>query len=416
MSANLALIDSARLMKRHKAMMRIGATGRGGVNRLALSPEDTAARTALLEWAVSRGFSASIDPAGNLFVRRSGIDDQAPPVVTGSHLDSQPTGGNFDGVFGVLAAFEALEALEDRLIQTMRPIELVVWMNEEGARFAPTTMGSGAFAGVLPLPEILTTRDGDGITVADALATSIATLEKSTPLARRPLGTRAHAYIETHIEQGPILDAADIAIGIVTGVQGLRQFEIVVSGVERHAGTTPKHQRKDALASARAIITAIEAECADDEDLVRFTVGRMEVRPGVLNTIPSEVVFTVDLRHPQAATLDRLAASIETAARTHAAPCTASVRPLLASAPTVFDPALIGRIAEACDRLGYSRRDLISGATHDAKHLADRCASGMIFIPCRDGISHNEAESAEPEHMIAGAAVLAEVVLGLAME
>lgn len=417
MPAAEPLIDPSRLMARHEAMTRIGATGQGGVRRLALSDEDTAARISLLEWASARGFSASVDPVGNLFVRRRGIDDSASPVMTGSHLDSQPTGGNFDGVFGVLAAFEALESLEDRGIRTSRPIELVVWMNEEGARFAPTTMGSGTFAGALSIDAVLATADGEGHTVAVELARSIAAIEGAAiPLARRPLGTAAHAYVEAHIEQGPILEVAGAAIGIVTGVQGLRQFEVTVKGVERHAGTTPLRQRRDALAAARSIIAAIERACADEDDLVRFTIGRLDVHPGVLNTIPGEVAFTIDLRHPETSRLESITASIEAAVLSHAAPCTASVRQLLESPPTFFDDRMIAWIAAASDELGYRSRKLISGATHDAKYMADRCATGMIFIPCRDGISHNEDESVEPEHMIAGAAVLGEVIHRLAME
>ena len=410
---NGELINRERLAARHAAMARIGATGRGGVQRLALSSDDTAARLQLVDWASARGFAAAVDPIGNLFIRRKGRHSDTLPVVTGSHLDSQPTGGNYDGVFGVLAAFEALESLEDRGIATRRPIDLVVWTNEEGARFAPTTMGSGVFARALSLESILATSDAEGVTVAQALEGAMAALAHATVLEQRPLGAPAFAYVEAHIEQGPILEANNTAIGIVTGIQGLRQFEVTVRGRVGHAGTTPLHRRRDALVAARQILDVVERSFPDDEDL-RFTVGRMDVRPGVVNTIPGEVVFTIDLRHPEVRVIETISDSIEAACRSAAAPCVATARLVLDSSPTEFDPALIARITDACDRLGFTRRTMTSGATHDAKHMAALCPTGMIFIPCRDGISHSESESAELGHIVAGADVLADVVLGLA--
>ena len=411
---NSGQVNRERLAARHAAMAKIGATGRGGVRRLALSDDDTAARLQLVGWAKERGFKAAVDPIGNLFIRRRGRVPDMMPVVTGSHLDSQPTGGNYDGVFGVLAAFEAMESLEDRGIATRRPIDLVVWTNEEGARFAPTTMGSGVFARTLALDDILTVSDSDGVTVAQALGGALAALANAAAIEKRPLGAPAFAYVEAHIEQGPVLEASNTSIGVVTGIQGLRQFEVTVSGAEGHAGTTPLHRRRDALVGARKLLDAIEANFPDDAEDLRFTVGRLEVKPGAVNTIPGEVVFTIDLRHPDAGAIEKMTDGIAAACRSSVAPCSAKMRLVLDSEPTAFDPALVSRIAEACDRLGFTRRTMMSGATHDAKHMAALCPTGMIFIPCRDGVSHNEAESAELGHIVAGAHVLADVVLSLA--
>jgi len=405
--------NAARLWHRHEHMARIGATGRGGVCRLALTPEDTAGRALLLSWTSRLGLTAEMDPIGNLFIRREGREPGALPVWTGSHLDTQPTGGKYDGIYGVLAGLEVLESFAERGIVTRRPIELVVWTDEEGVRFQPTTMGSGVHAGAVRLEDALAARDPDGATAAEALAAQVAALPG---VRSRPLGAPAHAYVEAHIEQGPVLEAAGRTIGAVTGIQGLRQFAVTVAGEEAHAGTTPASRRKDAFAAAHRIVAALHRLVEDPSETTRFTIGRFTAAPGSPNTVPGRVEFTIDLRHPDLATLDRLTEGIAETCRRMAPPCTADLLPLLDSSPVAFDRAMVERVRAAARRVGYEPLDLLSGATHDAKFMAALCPTAMIFIPCRGGISHNEAEAVEPDHLAAGAEVLAEVLRELAEE
>ena len=407
----VAAVDAERLWRHHLAIAEIGATGRGGVDRQALTPEDAAARCRVIAWATERGFATAVDEIGNLFIRRAGQDRGAAPIVAGSHLDSQPTGGNYDGVYGVLAALEALMAADDAGVATKRPLEAVVWTNEEGSRFQPATMGSAAFVGALPLADVLATTDSQGVAVAAALE---ATLQAMAVTAKRPFGFAMDGYLEAHIEQGPRLEATGRQLGVVSGIQGLRWFEVVVSGMEGHAGTTPDTSRKDAFAAAVDIAQALRAEMADATDTVRFTIGRFDVAPNSPNTIPGRVLFTVDLRHPGADVLARLGDGVARVCRDHAGPCDVTVRETIRSAPTDFDPGIQTLIRQAARRQGVSHMDIVSGATHDAKFMADHCPSGMIFVPCAGGISHNEAESAEPADLAAGARVLAEVMIALA--
>lgn len=406
-------IDRNRLLARHEAMAAFGATGRGGVDRPALGPAETQARGALLDWARARGFRCAVDPIGNLLIRRSGLDETAAPVRTGSHLDSQTPGGNYDGVYGVLAGFEVLETLEDAGFETLRPVEVMVWNNEEGVRFAPTTMGSAVHAGAIPLAVALDRTDQDGISVQRALADSFPRLGA---LVQVPLKTPAYAYVEAHIEQGPLLEAQGKTIGIVSGIQGVVQFTVSVFGKEMHAGTTPRRNRKDALLGAIEIMARFHDLANDPEDQVRFTVGRMTVRPGAPNTVPSEVVFSIDLRHPVPETLAGLRKGIEEIARAGAPPCAVTIVETLNSPPVRFDARLVDLVGQAALKIGAATLELHSGATHDAKFMAALCPTTMIFIPCREGLSHNEAEWAELDHMIAGANVLLSVIRGLADE
>lgn len=401
-------VNGDRLWQHHCDIAAIGATGRGGVNRQALTQKDAEARSLLLSWATKRGFSASIDPIGNLFIRRKGVLIDAPAVLAGSHLDTQPTGGNFDGVFGVLAAFEVLESLEDREIVTNHPLELVVWTNEEGSRFPPATMGSAVFAGRLSLDSALSISDLDGITVRSALAE---TLKLMPPLPHRSMSVPPFAYIEAHIEQGPLLDSSNADIGVVTGIQGMRQFLLTVHGFEGHAGTTPRSLRKDALVAARRIIDKMEQAFSDPADIVRFTVGRLEVLPGSPNVIPGRVNFTIDLRHPDRLVLEQFGEMVSRIAESNVAPCSVEIREPLNSVPISFDTTIVDIVRATAGRLGYTHLDIVSGATHDARHMASVCPSGMIFVPCREGLSHNEAESAEPDELTAGAEVLRAVMI-----
>lgn len=409
-AAAVAAVSEDRLWRRHLQIAEIGATGRGGVNRQALTPEDAEARRRVLAWAAARGFEASVDPIGNLFIRRAGTSPTASPIVSGSHLDTQPTGGNFDGVFGVLAALEVLEAVDDAGVQTEHPLELAIWTNEEGARFQPTTMGSAVFAGAVPLATALATVDAHGVTVEHALAQ---TLEAAPVANRRVFRFPMAAYLEAHIEQGPMLEDADTTIGVVSGIQGLRWFRGEVTGDEAHAGTTPRARRRDALLAAVDMVRALRDLMLDPTDTVRFTVGRFEVHPNSPNTVPGRVLFTVDFRHPEREVLARLGDEVADVCRAHAGGCGVDVVETLNSPPTAFDQRLGELIEAAAERQGLSHMRIVSGATHDAKHMAGLCPTGMIFVPCERGISHNEAERASAADLAAGARVLAEVMLRL---
>lgn len=393
------------------AIAECGATGRGGVDRQALTKDETQARRLMLDWARAAGFSTGADAIGNLFVQRAGRDASAPPVAAGSHLDSQPTGGNFDGVYGVLAALEVLEAANDIGLETARPLEAIAWMNEEGSRFQPATMGSSVFAGAIALDVALETRDGAGVRVADALQEALGelTVDGAVPL-KAPMA----AYLEAHIEQGPVLEATGTTVGVVSGIQGLRWFEIVVTGEEGHAGTTPHQGRKDAVSAAVRIVVALERLMHDETDTVRFTVGRFEVAPNSPNTIPGRVLFTVDLRHPDGAVLKRLGDEVEATCQANAGTCGVTVKQTIGTPPTDFDVGVRARIGAAADRQGLPCMEMVSGATHDAKYMAGLCPTGMIFVPCAGGLSHNEAEAATPGDLAAGTRVLAEVMAQLA--
>jgi N-carbamoyl-L-amino-acid hydrolase len=406
-----AAVREARLWQRHCDMARLGATAKGGVNRQALSAEDVAARRLLASWAQARGFAVSTDAIGNLFVRRPGEQNDAAPVMTGSHMDSQPTGGRFDGIYGVLAGFEVLEALEDAGIRTRRPLEVAAWMNEEGSRFPVGAMGSAVFAGRLALDKALAVSDPRGTTVAAALAETLA----AAPVARRAgVGGPVAAYVEAHIEQGPRLEADRRTIGVVTGIQGSRRYAVEVTGEEAHAGTTPRAARKDALSAAVAIVTALETLMQDPSDTVRFTVGRFEVFPGSPNTVPGRVYFTIDFRHPDLAVLDARGGRIAAAAAANARGCAVSVSQLADVPPTVFAPSVVDLVRHCTSGLGLPSMDMPSGAGHDAMHIATLCPAGMIFVPCERGISHNEAENATPSDLAAGCRVLADALTTLA--
>ena len=407
----VAAVSRQRLWDRHMEIAKIGATGRGGVDRQALSAEDAEARLRVLDWAAARGFAAAVDDIGNLFIRRAGSDPAAPPVVSGSHIDSQPTGGNFDGVYGVLAALEVLDAASDAGIATKRPLEAVIWTNEESSRFQPTTMGSTVFAGSLRLETALDTVDSEGISVREALAETRARMGVAEHRAfRAPMA----AYLEAHIEQGPVLETTEKTIGIVSGIQGLRWFQVAVTGEEGHAGTTPEANRKDALVAALAMVAALRALMADPDDRVRFTVGRFEVSPNSPNTVPGRVLFTIDFRHPDAEVLARLGDRVEGICRAEAGGCSVTVEETISSPPTEFDPDVRDLLRRAAARQDLAHMEMVSGATHDAKYMADLAPSGMIFVPCAGGLSHNEAESATPEDLAEGTRLLAEAMLRLA--
>ena len=326
-------------------------------------------------------------------------------------MDSQPAGGRFDGIYGVLAALEALEAMAAAGVATLRPVELVAWTNEEGGRYAPGAMGSAVFTGDRRLAEFDDLADAEGVRFVDALRDTLA----ATPdLARRPFNFPAAAYIEAHIEQGPRLEASGTTIGVVSGIQGARWFEVTVLGDSAHAGTTPLAGRRDALREAVAAIQALQELMADPDDVVRFTVAKMEVEPNTPNSIASKVTFSIDFRHPDPAILARLGDIVAEVAAAAVSRCTVEVSETLTHAPCVFDPAVVGTVDRAAEALGLSRLTMPSGAFHDAQFLSAVCPTGMIFVPCEKGISHNPAEAASPDDLAAGARVLAASLVELA--
>lgn len=414
MSAAIASrIDEARLWERHMSIARHGATAAGGVNRQALTPEEASARREVTGWACALGLKASTDAAGNLFLRLEGTDPSAAPVLTGSHLDSQPTGGKFDGVYGVLAGLESVEAMIDAKVRPRRSIEIVAWMNEEGSRFVPGMMGSAAFAGAMPLEEILGIRDAAGVSVAEGLAA----MEQAFPeVPGRALGRPVKAYVEAHIEQGPILEREGFTIGIVTGIQGKRTFRVTVTGEEAHAGTSLRRDRQDALLSATQMVQALAAVMHDAEDVVKFTVGRFTVQPNAPSVVPSSVVFSIDLRHPDSAVLQSLGDRIPAICAAQAGPCEVKSEELTTAMSLEFPPAMRQLIGACAERVGVRSMEILSAAGHDARYLHTVCPTGMIFVPCKDGISHNESESATASDLADGARVLAEALLELSRD
>lgn len=397
----------------HMDLAAIGATPAGGVCRLALSPEEAKARSLIAEWAREAGWSVSTDPIGNLFIRRQGLEATAAPVVTGSHIDTQPTGGRFDGAYGVLAGIEVLRALDDVRATTRRPIDVAAWTNEEGCRFSPGMMGSEAFAAVRPLEKILAVTDENGISVSQALPHMLG----ATPNAsRRPLGFPVHAYIEAHIEQGPELERSGNTIGVVTGIQGSCRLRVEVTGEEAHAGTTRRGQRRDALLAATRMIQAIEqhVEAVDSEDDVRLTFGMLKVRPNVPSVVAAWAFFSIDIRHANDEVMLRVAGQVENICRQHAGGCAVQVTEIQRALATRFEGPAFDAVLAAARRLGYPFVEMPSGAGHDARQLASVCPSAMVFVPCAGGISHNEAESVSPTDLAAGTRVLSSAIVELA--
>ncbi|MFQ5566887.1 MAG: hydantoinase/carbamoylase family amidase [Paracoccaceae bacterium] len=407
----LPTIDADRLWRRQAEMDTIGATPGGGVHRLALGANDIEAHCRLADWAAARGWTVALDDIGNMFIRREGTDPALPPVASGSHTDSQPMAGRFDGMSGVLAAFEALETIDDAGLATRHPVEVAVWNNEEGPRFAPACMGSAVYAGVHKLDQMRAVTDPDGI----SMATCIADLNAALPGAgRRELGAPFAAFIEAHIEQGVTLEESGNVIGVVTGMQGYRRFRVEVTGADAHSGTTPRARRRDALAAATEMAVALHVAFLDDTDTMRFTIGRFEVAPGGISVVPGRVVFIIDMRHPSAETLQREGDRVAGICEGLKGPCEVSVTPHSASDPMEFPEPMRARIAAAATARGYPNQPIYSGAGHDARHIARLCPAGMLFIPCKDGISHNEAESAKKAHCAAAAQVIADVLIEMA--
>lgn len=404
-------INADRLWATLMEMGEFGATPKGGCNRQALTDLDKQARDLFVEWCGAEGCAVRIDKAGNIFARRPGEDASRLPVSTGSHLDTQPTGGKFDGVYGVLAGVEVLRTLNEQNIKTAAPIEVIVWMNEEGYRFDPAMMGSGVYANVFTLEETLDKVDRDGTRLGDEL-TRIGYAGETGFADEYKLA----AYIETHIEQGPILEAEDKTVGIVTAAQGIRSYQVRIIGQEVHAGPTPMELRKDALIPAAEIALEVN-KLANGIPLAKGTVGEMRVLPGSRNITPSDVFFTIDLRHEDADVLEQMHVAVErfyAEAQERHPQCEFSWEDCWLSPVVPFDETVIAASRKAVEALGYSWRNIVSGAGHDACYVAKMAPTAMIFIPCKDGISHNEEESATPEDIEAGCNVLLNALIELA--
>jgi N-carbamoyl-L-amino-acid hydrolase len=411
-ASTAADVNAERLWQRLMALAEIGATVQGGVNRQALSREDIAACRQMVAWGAQAGLQPSIDAAGNLFLTLKSAHPIEPPLLLGSHLDSQPNGGKFDGALGVVAALEVAASLAQRRAPIRRDVVVAAWMNEEGGRFAPGMMGSEAFTGERGLDQIRAARDIGGQSVGDALD---GMLQAFGDIERVPLGFEAGAYLELHIEQGPLLEAAGIEIGVVTGIQGKKTFEVRVRGAQGHAGTLPMAQRRDALAAFVRVAAVLSEELGAYDERVKFTIGRLQLEPNAPSVVPALVSFSIDLRHPDNAVLERLGARLLPICERWAAPCSAEVRPLVDSPSNVFDAGFQALIGEASRLRGRSSMPILSAAGHDARHLAKRCPSAMIFVPCRGGVSHSESEWIEPEQATAGLEVLTDVVERLAV-
>jgi len=407
-SATLS-INGERLWSRLMEMAKIGATAKGGVCRLALTDLDKQGRDLFCDWATEAGCTIHVDAMGNIFARRPGADSDALPIASGSHLDTQPTGGKFDGVLGVLAALEVIESLNDHEITTKAPVEAVVWTNEEGARFTPAMIGSGVYCGEFDLDYAYAREDDEQTTLGSALAAI--GYKGSTACGAHKLG----AHIELHIEQGPILEAEDTEIGVLTGVQGIRWYELAVDGAETHAGPSPMKMRKDpvpVLASLLPEIYAIAERAGED---ARCTVGVLNASPGSTNTVPGRVTASVDLRHPDAAILGSMDAELrDLVASSSTERCPVSLAEIWHSPPVTFDESCIQSISKAAASIYPEFRMMVSGAGHDSVYVSRVAPTGMIFIPCKDGISHNEIEDTKPDQATLGTTVLLNAILDLA--
>lgn len=403
-------VNGDRLWQRHMALAQFGAREDGGVDRPALSPQESAARAQLIQWGRQIGLQPFTDNAANLFLRLEGTDKDAPAVLSGSHIDSQPTGGKFDGVFGVLAALEALEAIIASGQKPRRSIEMVAWMNEEGSRFSPGMAGSEAFTGVKSIETLHAVMDSAGISVAEAVA-QVLGRDDNVPL--RPFKRPVAAFIEAHIEQGPLLERFGIPVGIVSGIQGTRRYRVRVKGEAAHAGTANRSERKDALMAAVRMVAAIDREAIQPDDL-KVTVGMFSVTPNAPSVVPSEVFFSIDVRHPDNAEVDRIDSFIRAVVEAEKGPCEVALNQIAHAPSLTFDPHIRQTLHMVANELGISVMDIYSAAGHDARQLHYVCPTGMIFVPCREGISHNPKEWAEPEHLLQGTQILADALWHLA--
>lgn len=412
MNSNLSdlRINGKRLWETLMTMGAIGGTPKGGCNRQAMTDEDRVGRELFMHWCKDASCSFRIDQIGNIFARREGQSSELPPVMMGSHLDTQPTGGKFDGVYGVLAGVEILRTLEENAITTDHPIEVVVWVNEEGSRFAPAMMGSGVWSGLFDFEEMCKTTDKSGVSLGSEL---------------KRLGYQgnnhngpwlAKAAFEAHIEQGPILEAEAKQIGVVTGVQGLRWYDLVIKGEPCHAGPPPMESRRDPFTGLLPILQQCYDLAAKYAPWGRVTFGDIRAEPGSRNTVPERLFVNIDMRHPDAGVLDSMDEAFRACVMKECETrgLEGSVDELWHMPATVFAEECVEAVGQATDRLGYSCMEIVSGAGHDSVQISTVVPTAMIFVPCEGGISHNEAENAKPEDLEAGANVLLHAVLKMA--
>jgi N-carbamoyl-L-amino-acid hydrolase len=400
-------INGERLWDSLMEMAKIGPGVKGGNRRLTLTDVDREGRDLFKSWAEKAGCKVFVDTMGNMFCRREGTDPLLPPVMVGSHLDTQPTGGKFDGVLGVLSGLELVRTLNDLGIKTKHPIEVVNWTNEEGSRYAPAMIASGVFAGVYDQDYAYKLKDAEGKELGEELKRI--GYVGGEPVGKRPL----KAFFEYHIEQGPILELEGIDIGVVTHGQGQRWYDVKLTGFESHAGSTPMARRRDALVGAARLVLAVNEIALSHAPLAVGTVGVLKPYPGSRNVIPGAVEMTVDFRHPTdevltdakvrlSAAIDQICADLK---------LTAEVQEVFYYAPVEFDKDCVAAVRRAAERLGLSHRDIVSGAGHDACYIARVAPTSMIFCPCVDGISHNEEEDISPQWAEAGANVLFHAVV-----
>ena len=437
-------VNGERLWSRLMAMAEIGATAHGGCNRQALTDLDLDGRRLLTTWAQAAGCTARTDEIGNLFLRRAGSDESLPVVMTGSHLDTQPTGGKFDGVYGVLAGLEVIETLNERAVATRHPLELCVWCNEEGSRFPMAMMGSAVWAGRLPLEDAYALTDRAGVSVrselerlgvvgvdgaggsdgagglsgaagADIAGVVDGAAGADTARALRRTRRPVKASLEVHIEQGPVLEQRAAIIGVVTGVQHMSRHEVLIIGQEAHAGPTPMQLRRDPVRVLAQVLPRLYALTELHGSDARFTVGVIETRPGSPNTVPGSLRFTVDVRHPDAQRYAALKAAVHetvhAALEAHA--LEGEVRCVWEAPGVTFDVTCVAAVRSATEALGLPAIDMVSGAGHDSCNVAAAAPTAMVFVPCAGGLSHNEAESATAADLAAGANVLLHAMLAL---
>ena len=400
-------VNGQRLWDALMEMAKIGGTPKGGCKRLTLTDLDKQGRALFRSWCEAEGCTVEVDEMGNMFARRAGVEDGLTPVLMGSHLDTQPTGGKFDGVLGVLGALEVVRSLNDLNIKTRRPIVVANWTNEEGSRFAPAMVSSGVFAGAYTQEFAYSRTDADGLTLG-------AELERIGFKGEKKVGGwPIHASFELHIEQGPILEDENIEVGVVTHGQGQRWYEIRLTGFESHAGSTPMARRKDALLGAARIVELVNKIGLSQAPLAMATVGMLNPYPNSRNVIPGEVFMTSEFRHPQDATLAQMDAALKAGIAEIAGKIglTYDIKQVFDYPAVPFDAGCVAAVRNAAQKLGYTHRDIVSGAGHDACYLARVCPTSMIFTPCVDGVSHNELEDIKPEWSTAGANVLMHAVL-----
>ncbi|CDX50284.1 Amidase, hydantoinase/carbamoylase family [Mesorhizobium plurifarium] len=400
-------INSDRLWDSLMEMAKIGPGIAGGNNRQTLTDSDKQGRALFKSWCDAAGLSMGVDQMGTMFMTRAGTDPDALPVYVGSHLDTQPTGGKYDGVLGVLSGLEVVRSLNDLGIKTKHPIVVTNWTNEEGARFAPAMLASGVFAGVHTQDYAYARKDLDGLTFGDEL-------KRIGWVGDEKVGARKmHAYFEYHIEQGPILEAENKQIGVVTHCQGLWWLEFTLTGKEAHTGSTPMNMRVNAGLAMARILEMVQTVAMESQPGAVGGVGQVKFTPNSRNVLPGSVVFTVDIRSPDQAKLDGMRARIEKEAPKicEALGVKCSVEAVGHFDPVTFDPTLVGRVRTAAEKLGYSHMNIISGAGHDACWAAKVAPATMVMCPCVGGLSHNEAEEISKEWAAAGADVLFHAVV-----